>query len=132
MDRDLKPPNAGPFRVVAMDDRNVTIDWNKPGVKIHPVQPINRVFRHVADTSTYRLGQSRVRQPPPALTPEGEEFEVDKILRRRKRKYGSGMQWQYLVSFVGYSEFHNQWVSEDELRRNASESVDDYNRLNPK
>ena len=128
----LKPPNAGPFRVVAMDDRNVTIDWNKPGVKVHPVQPINRVFRYVADTSTYRIRQSRVRQPAPTLTPEGEAFEIDKILQRRIRRFGSGQRYEYLVSWVGYGEFHNQWLSEDELRRSAAESVDDYDRIDPK
>jgi hypothetical protein len=128
----LKPPNAGPFKVIAMDDRNVTIDWNKPGVKIHPVQPINRVFRHVADTSTYRISKSRYRQPPPVLTPDGEVFEIDKILNRRLRNYGRGQRYEYLVSWIGYNEFYNQWTPEVELLRGAKASVDDYNRLNPK
>jgi hypothetical protein len=66
------------------------------------------------------------------LTPDGEEFELDKILGRRIRKFGRGQRYEYLVSWVGYGEFHNQWLPEVELLRGAAASVDDYNRLNPK
>ena len=55
--KDLKPPNVEPFTVIAMDKRNVTVDWNKPSVRVHPVQPLNRVFKYSADTSEY--GESK-------------------------------------------------------------------------
>ena len=75
---------------------------------------------------------SRVRQPPPVLTPDGEEFELDKILGRRIRRFGRGQRYEYLVSWFGYDDFHNQWLPEEELLRGAAASVDAYNRTYPK
>lgn len=59
-------------------------------------------------------------------------FELDKILNRRMRRYGSGQRYEYLVSWVGYDDFQNQWLPEVELLRGAKASVDAYNRIHLK
>ena len=113
----LKPANAGPFKVIDMTKSNVTLDWGKKGVKIHPVQPINRVFKYIEDTSPYRT-KFQTRLPAPIPTDEGEEFEIEEI---KKRRYVSARKrYEYLVHWKGYSPFYDQWISADELSRNAS------------
>ena len=128
----LKPPNIGPFTVTAMDKRNVTIDWNKPGVRVHPVQPLNRVFKYSADTSEYGKSKSQPRRPPPVPTRKGDEYEIEKILDRRLRRYGRGQRHKYQVAWKGYASWWNQWLPESELIDGAERTLKAYNRKYPK
>ncbi len=42
-------------------------------------------------------------QPIPKLLPNGEEYDVERILATRRKKQGRGFRTEYLVKWVGYS-----------------------------
>ena len=81
----FKPPNVGPFTVTKLTKMNVTLEWNKPGLRIHPVQLINRVFKYHKDTLSYHrhLTTQRDPGPPPISDVADEECEIETIVARR-------------------------------------------------
>jgi hypothetical protein len=50
------------------------------------------------------------------------EYEITKIMAHRK-KYGRN---EFLVHYKGFSELRGEFTEEAELRRNASEMLDEY------
>jgi hypothetical protein len=77
---------------------------------------------------------------PIAIVIDGvAEYEVEALLGKQRKtlstkqsKYGkkSKTEIQYLVKWQGYGPHHNEWVSEDELKRNCAELVTEYNLKN--
>ena len=62
------------------------------------------------------------------MTPEGEEFEVDEIVRHRKRKRGKKKtKIEYLVFWKGYPVHEATWELEENIR-NAPEKIEEYYR----
>ena len=49
--------------------------------------------------------------PSSKLINEKEEYEVEKILEKQRRK---GKLW-YKIKWIGYSSKYNQWISEQDL-----------------
>jgi hypothetical protein len=61
------------------------------------------------------------------LLPDGEEWEVEKILDERKHY----RKTQYLVKWLGYPEYENSWVKESDLE-NCKELLEEFrNRRRP-
>src|ERR1700733_5410801 len=60
-------------------------------------------------------------RPPPDLVDGAEEYEVEKILDKRRK--GRGGKIQYLVKWKGYPDSDNEWVNQrdvhapEEIRR---------------
>ena len=61
-------------------------------------------------------------KPPPDLIEGEEEWEVSKILDTRI--FGHKRKHQYLVSWTGYLQSENSWVSEADL--NADDLLEEY------
>ena len=62
--------------------------------------------------------------PPPELI-EGEfEYEVERIIRHRKR----GSHYEYLIRWKGYNQNDDSWETEDNLK-NAPQILDQYKSL---
>ena len=70
-----------------------------PHMKVHPVF-------HISQLKLYRRPSDAARtyeKPEPIIVDKGaEEFEVDEIINRRKRKCGKKTKIEYLIVWKGY------------------------------
>ena len=62
---------------------------------------------------------------------EDEKYEVEKLIRKRSIRRGRG-GWiiQYLVRWLTYRPESDTWETEQELRRYASEKIEEYKATN--
>ena len=127
----FKPPQVGPFEVIGMNrsKTNVTLRWNKPGIRVHPVQPINRVYKYTEDTSALRRQLTQPEEPPP-IGADSDEYIIEKLLKRRRIR--NSTRYEYLVNWKGYSSFHNLWIPEEELKLNAKKLIENYDKKFPR
>ena len=121
--RKLGPLYCGPFQVLEKLTAAYRLEL-PPHMKIHPVF-------HVSQLKLYRKPEDSkrmYRKPGPVITPEGEEFEVDEIVRHRKRKRGKKKtKIEYLVFWKGYPAHEATWEPEENVR-NAPEKIEEYYR----
>lgn len=69
--------------------------------------------------------------PPPVeeFNDEWHDYEVDKLVGRRQRKYGEGkLITEYLVRWKGYGSAFNRWYSED-LLENSKDEIQKYENV---
>lgn len=102
----LLPRFIGPFKIAQQ------VNAVAYRLELPPVLKIHDVF-HVSLLKQYRPS-GRVQPPPLPILIDGVlEFEVEAILKHRKRRYGRGKpKVQYLVKWLGYGEEHNSWEPE--------------------
>jgi hypothetical protein len=120
----LAPKHHGPFTVVqVMSPVNYRLEL--------PTQwSIHNVF-HTDLQTPYRktLTHSENYQCPlPDLVGGMEEYKVEKVLD--SRQYGHGHKLQYLITWKGYPDSDNQWVSWDDAQ-GAEEAIREFKRKNP-
>jgi len=107
---------VGPYRVKGIVSSNA-IELDLPSsVRIHPVVNISRIRRYRDQVKGQKV------TPPPPVEIQGEmEYEVERILSKRRR-YG---KVEYLVQWKGYTAEEDTWEKEGNLG-NAREAVEDY------
>ena len=108
---------AGPFRVLDLVGKQAyRLDIPKSWKRVHPVF-------HVSLLEPYhgRPGAGQPTAPEPVLLPDGEEWEVEKILDEHIRK---GKR-QYLVRWLGFGPMEDLWQSEADIR-NAEQALHQY------
>ena len=117
------PLYCGPFRVLEKLIAAYRLEL-PPHIQIH------LVF-HVSELKLYRKPKSKERKyskPNPSVTPEGtEEYEVEEIVRHRKRRRGRQTKIEYLVFWKGYPTHEATWEPEENVK-NAPEKVEEYYR----
>jgi len=87
-------------------------------IRIHPVVNISTICRYRDQVKGHKV------MPPPLVIIEGEmEYEIEKILSKRKR-YG---KVEYLVQWKGYTAEGDTWEKEENLG-NAQEVLRDYEK----
>ena len=132
----LLPRFVGPFKIIEkVNEVAFKLELPKT-MKIH------NVF-HASLFKLYkrRQGSNPDDEEPMTIVIDGHnEYEVealvgkrDKVISTKKSKHSTHRKTrvEYLVSWKGYGPHHNQWVSEDELKRNCSELLAEYNSKNP-
>jgi len=87
-------------------------------VKIHPVVNISRVRRY-----TKQVEEQRKELPQPVIIEGEKEWEVEKIINKR-RVQGRD---KYLVQWKGCTVEEDTWESQENLK-NASELVEEFKR----
>ena len=125
--RKLLPRWVGPFTVerrigpvayrLALPDSMRTV---------HPVFHISRLAKYRTD--------GRCQPPPPLIELEGElEYEVEKILEKRTRKFGRRNRLEYLIQWRGYDHAHDSWEPVNNLLhcRESIQAYEDSRRLMP-
>ena len=111
--RKLGPKFVGPFPVSEKVGTSAYRLVLPSSWRIHPVfnESLLKPFR--GDPATIR--------PPPELIEGGEEYDVEKVLAKRKRRG----KVQYLVSWVGYPPEENTWEPLENLPR-AKEAIAEF------
>ena len=107
------PRYDGPYTVVDTNELHSTVTIELPNApNIFPTFHTSEVLPYIeCDTSLFP--SRKFEEPPPILTPEGnEEFFIDKILDQRRR----GRGYQYLVRWRGYDLEHDRWLPSSELQ----------------
>jgi chromodomain-containing protein len=119
----IQPQFVGPFEII---ERIGTLAYRlqlPPTWKIHNVISIAHLE---PATAPNKDPYGRIQPPPPPVEVEGEEeFEIERLLRKRTIRRGRGSQIQYLVRWKGYGPEHDQWYSEKDLG-NAVELIREY------
>jgi len=87
-------------------------------VKIHPVVNVSRVCRYKE-----QIAGQKVVLPPPVIIKGEEEYEVERILSKRRRY----RKVEYLVHWKGYTVERDTWEKVENLG-NVQEVLRDYER----
>jgi hypothetical protein len=116
----LGPKRHGPFKVLkqlseAVYQVEIPRQW-----KIHNVFHAN-LIRPYKETELHGPNFTR---PPPDLVDGEEEYEVEKIIDKKKK--GRGRKTYYLVKWKGYSASENSWEPAENLR--ADELVAEFEK----
>ena len=110
--RKLGPLYCGPFRVL----EKLTAAYK---LELPPHMKIHSAF-HVSQLKLYRKPESEERKyskPDPIVTSEGtEEYEVEEIVRHRKRRRGKQTKIEYLVFWKGYPTHEATWEPEENVK----------------
>jgi hypothetical protein len=115
----LKPRKLGPFKIIKkISPVTYKLDLPKK-YRIHPII-------HVSELEPYYEDNFNRTQapPPPVIIDDEEEYEVEKILDKRKH-YG---KIQYLIKWKGYSLSDASWEPESNL--NCPELIKEFNESN--
>ena len=109
---------VGPYRIKKIVLSN-TIELELPStVKIHPVVNVSRIRRYVRQVE----GQ-RKEQPLPVIIEGEEEWEVERILNKRRVRGKD----KYLVRWKGFTAESDTWEGRENLG-NAKEAIEEFEK----
>ncbi len=124
----IGPQLVGPFKVLERIGRLAYRLELPANMRIHDVISIAHLE---PATDPAEDPYRRRRLPVPAVVVEGEEeYEIEKLLRKRSIRRGRGWSTQYLVRWLGYGPEADTWEVERELLRHAKETVEEYEAAN--
>jgi len=105
----FNPKHIGPYKIIKkISDWAYELELPK-SMLVHPVFNISRLFKEVEDP----YFKTRIPAPPPPVkTDDGEEFLVEKILKKRPR----GRGYQYLVKWKGYPADEASWLPASQIQ----------------
>ena len=109
---------VGPYRVKEIISSNAVKLELPSTVKIHPVVNISSVRRYVGQVK----GQ-RKEQPAPVIIEGEEEWEVERILNKRKVRGKD----KYLVHWKGFTAESDTWEGRENLE-NAKEAIEEFEK----
>jgi len=113
----LKPRKLGPYKIIRkISPVSYKLELPK-NIRIHPVI-------HVSEFEPYYEDHFERKQPPPPpiIVNDEEEYEVEKILDKRKH-YG---KIQYLIKWKGYPLSEASWEPENNL--NSPDLLEQFNK----
>jgi len=106
------PRFDGPYTIVSTNPESSTYTLDLPDhTNVYPTFHVSELKRHVPNNAELYPSREQMR-PGPIITSAGtEEWEIEKILDRRRR----GRGYQYLVRWRGYGPEADVWVPGNEL-----------------
>ena len=76
-------------------------------MKIHPVFHVSKLRPYFEDHGDF-VRPDELR-PPPMIVDGRNEYEVERIIDRRVRRYGRNERVEYLIKWKGYDNYENTW-----------------------
>jgi hypothetical protein len=117
--RKLQPKYYGPFKILEKTGPNAYKLELPPTIKIHPVINADRLKPYKENPQEF--GSRGEDHPPPIQVEDHDEYEVDKILKKRTR----GGRIEYLVAWKGYPLEEATWEPSAHLK-NATRAVKEF------
>ena len=117
----LAPRRYGPFPITRV------VSQTSYQLKLPPQWKIHNVF-HATLLTPYKettLNGSHYQEPAPDLIEGQPEWEVEHIMRVRRRRN----QLQYLIRWKGFSDAHDSWEPTKHLH--AEQSIQDFYKRHP-
>jgi hypothetical protein len=106
----------------------VAYELNLPSnMKIHSTFHVSKLKPYNDNNDQIFPNRDQIIRPPPDIIDDHEEFEVEKILDKRERKYGRGKRIEYLVLWKGYPIYEASWLPLSNLA-NAKDIIEEYER----
>lgn len=116
------PKYLGPFQVLRKVSTNAyKIDFPQT-IRVHGTVNVEALKDYRKPCSLHAPSSP----PPPVQVGSDVEYEIEKLLSKRKR----GRGWQYLVKWKGYPDHDNSWISAKELKNNASKTIQEFETNN--
>ena len=115
----------GPFRVVrVVSDVSYELAL-PPSLRIHPTFHISKLRRYQDGSAAFPHRPS-LQRPPPDVMPDGEEeWEVERVVDVRTRRFGRSSRKEYLVLWKGYPDHEKSWEPAANLA-NARDKVREF------
>jgi len=109
---------VGPYKIKEIISSNAVKLELPSTVRIHLVVNVSRIRRYVGQVK----GQKK-KQPAPVIIEGEEEWEVERILNKRKVR---GKE-RYLVCWKGFTVESNTWEGRENLK-NVQEAIEEFER----
>ena len=104
----LQPKYLGPYEITKTISP-VAYQLNLPDdLRIHPVFHVSLLKRYTPNDSETFPGRN-IPPPPPITVNDQLEYEVERLLDKRTRKFGRHQRIEYLVKWKGYPEYDATW-----------------------
>ena len=109
---------VGPYRIKKIVSSNA-IELELPStVKIHLVVNVSKIRRYVG-----QVKRQKKEQPLPVMIEEEEEWEVERILNKRRVRGKD----KYLVRWKGFTAESDTWEGRENLK-NAKEVIEEFEK----
>ena len=114
----------GPFRVLERVGRLAyRLEFPPTMSRLHPVISIAHLEPATDPTKDpFERPRPQLDHPLPVTVDGEEEFEIEKLLRKRQVRRGRSNQTEYLVKWVGWGPEYNVWYNVRDLD-NAADSI---------
>ena len=89
-------------------------------MRIHNVFHVSKLRKYVANDNTRFPARGQVVRPAPDIVDEEEEWEVERILNKKVRKYRNKVFVRYLVLWKGYPEWEATWERSEHLKHSET------------
>ena len=109
---------VGPYKVKKIISSNA-VELELPStIRIHPVVNVSRVRRYIG-----QVERQKREQPAPVIIEGEEEWEVERILNKRKVRGKD----KYLVCWKGFMAESDTWEGKENLE-NAKEAIEEFEK----
>lgn len=123
----LLPKFIGPYKIIKVIS-DVAYELELPkNMKIHNSFHISKLKLYHENKANQFPDRNQISKPAPDIVDDENEWEVEKIINKRTRKYKSGIKNYYLVKWKGYPLWESTWEPEQHLQH-AQSLLNDYNK----
>jgi hypothetical protein len=123
----LQSRYVGPFSVLSVKSP-VNVELELPStMRIHPIVHVSKLKPYKPISEDVFPNRNQLVRPPPVIDDEdGQFYEIEKVIGKRKKKKGKRSIIQYLVQWHGYPADEVTWISKDDFSTGAMELIDEF------
>lgn len=123
----LNPRYIGPYRVLSVKSPvNIELELPK-SMRIHPIVHISKVKPYQPADEGNFPEREQIERPAPVLDDEdGEFWEIERVIGKRRKKKGRKTVIQYLVQWRGYPADEVDWINKQDFTSGGMELVEQF------